>query len=322
MTVTATTSFEQCTVYNNTATADATNAPEKTDSDTITCQKPDVSLEKKATKATVDAGDPIEFTITATNSGLPGTGNAKSVVIKDDLPGNDGADWSIVSPLSGCTISGAVGTEQLTCDPIDLAPGESYDVVVSSQTAYDKCGVYDNTATFSPYTAPQRVPAIDEEDGPVAIPNGNAGSGESNEATITCLKPDLKVEKTADAATVDAGQDVGFTITTTNDGPGAAKGVTLKDELPNGLTWSIDPRERGLRDHRHRRRPGPRLHLRRHGRRGDEDRPRQGDHVVRELHHLRQHGHRHVHEPPGREQRRQHPLPPARDRPHRQDRRG
>ncbi len=48
--------------------------------------------------------------------------------------------------------------------------------------------------------------------------------------------------KTADAATVNAGDPLGFTVTVANGGPGTAKGVTLSDPLPAGTTaagWSI-----------------------------------------------------------------------------------
>jgi uncharacterized repeat protein (TIGR01451 family) len=47
--------------------------------------------------------------------------------------------------------------------------------------------------------------------------------------------------KVADAAAVDSGQKIGFTITVTNNGPGAATGVTVNDPLPTGvgISWSI-----------------------------------------------------------------------------------
>src|SRR4029077_7483987 len=54
--------------------------------------------------------------------------------------------------------------------------------------------------------------------------------------------PSLKITKTADAATVNAGQPIGFTVTLTNSGLGDATGVTISDPLPggNGVNWSID----------------------------------------------------------------------------------
>ena len=55
--------------------------------------------------------------------------------------------------------------------------------------------------------------------------------------------PNLTIVKTADAATVNAGQNIGFTITITNSGPADATGVTINDPLPlaAGLDWSEAP---------------------------------------------------------------------------------
>lgn len=55
--------------------------------------------------------------------------------------------------------------------------------------------------------------------------------------------PNVGIVKTADAASVNAGQDIGFTITVTNTGPADATGVTINDPLPggSGIDWSESP---------------------------------------------------------------------------------
>ena len=45
---------------------------------------------------------------------------------------------------------------------------------------------------------------------------------------------DLELTKTSDAASVSAGDPIGYTLTITNTGPGTATGVTLADSLPGG----------------------------------------------------------------------------------------
>src|SRR5690606_12134461 len=57
----------------------------------------------------------------------------------------------------------------------------------------------------------------------------------------TCNKPDLTVTKSAESGTVNAGEDVGFTITVGNGGPGVAKDVIVNDSLPSGVAgaWTI-----------------------------------------------------------------------------------
>lgn len=51
----------------------------------------------------------------------------------------------------------------------------------------------------------------------------------------------VSIVKTADAISVNAGQDIGFTITVSNTGAAAASNVTISDPLPAGGDWSLDP---------------------------------------------------------------------------------
>ena len=52
-------------------------------------------------------------------------------------------------------------------------------------------------------------------------------------------KPNLKITKTPDNGTINAGDDAEFTIVVSNDGAGVAKDVKLTDELPAQGTWTI-----------------------------------------------------------------------------------
>ena len=175
-------------------------------------------MTKTADAATVNAGDPIGFTVTVANGG-PGT--AKGVTLSDPLPaGTTAAGWTIASGPDQCSITGAVGSQTLSCTAVDLASGDSYSVHVTAATSFADCTSYDNTATASAANAPDA----------------------SDSASITCNAPSLTVTKTADAATVNAGDPIGFTVTVANGGPGTAEGVTLSDPLPAGTTaagWTI-----------------------------------------------------------------------------------
>src|SRR5262249_25723523 len=75
-------------------------------------------------------------------------------------------------------------------------------------------------------------------------------SGDANNAPFTSLCHDepvvvnpasIHIVKTADAAQVNAGDQIGFTLTVSNSGAGNAYGVTLSDPLPTkaGLSWQI-----------------------------------------------------------------------------------
>jgi uncharacterized repeat protein (TIGR01451 family) len=221
--ISAATSTADCTKYDNTATASASNAPDAQGSDSIQCNKPSLSVVKKADATSVNAGDPIGFTITVSNGG-PGV--ATGVTLDDSLPkGTTAAGWKLDSNSgsANCAIGGAVGNQKLECSAVDLAAGDSYTVHVSAGTSLADCTVYDNTATASASNAP------DEEDS----------------ASVTCSPPAVSITKTADhSAPVNAGDQIGFTVEVKNTGDGAANGVKLDDPLPagsgSGVTWSID----------------------------------------------------------------------------------
>jgi uncharacterized repeat protein (TIGR01451 family) len=72
------------------------------------------------------------------------------------------------------------------------------------------------------------------------------GSGNKNQdrsiqpSAITVENPDISVTKVADDAEIDAGDQAGFTITVTNNGPGDAEDVSLTDTLPAGVNWSFN----------------------------------------------------------------------------------
>ena len=154
--VRATTHAEDCGVIHNTATAGATNelvtvdqrvialAQNNTSSADITILCPDVTVDKKADDDTVDAGDPVGFTITVTNSG---DGRADDVTLEDVLPTNAGLDWTIDggTGASDCSIDTGV----LTCDFGDVPAKTTLTVHITSDTDFTTCGVIENTATVS-----------------------------------------------------------------------------------------------------------------------------------------------------------------------------
>jgi uncharacterized repeat protein (TIGR01451 family) len=112
-----------------------------------TCVR-DVSVAKSPDGGSVDAGDPISFTMTVTNESL--NAEADNVTLDDDLP-DSGFDWSITAddPAGSCTITGSVGAQHLTCDFGTLAIGGTASVTISSATDAEDCGLVENTVTVS-----------------------------------------------------------------------------------------------------------------------------------------------------------------------------
>jgi uncharacterized repeat protein (TIGR01451 family) len=74
----------------------------------------------------------------------------------------------------------------------------------------------------------------------------NAGSDDAIASTCVAA-PAIHIVKTADAAQVNVGSPIGFTVTVYNAGSGDAHGVKLNDPLPSnaGLSWSIDKQGTG-----------------------------------------------------------------------------
>jgi uncharacterized repeat protein (TIGR01451 family) len=211
----AETSEELCATYTNVAVASASNNPDVDDSDATTVLCPGLNVAKTADSPFVDAGEPIGFAIEVSNTG---PGNALGVTLDDPLPGGEGVDWAIAGTEgvdAGCAID---DEDVLSCGPVDLGADEGFTVMVESPTEFASCAVYDNTA--------------------VADADNSAPLESSASVTVEC--PDLEIEKTADAEQVDAGDGIGFLITLTNNGPGAATDVVITDELPTGpgIEWT------------------------------------------------------------------------------------
>ena len=216
VTVTTTVTTDDCGELPNLAEVDTSNDGEASDPGLITVLCPELSVEKTPDDAEVQAGDEASFTIVTSNGG---DGIAAGATLTDDLPAVENG-WSIDSEdwAGDCTITGAAGAvQELTCGPDDIEAGGDRTITVSTTTTPNDCGPLDNLAV-------------------VTITNGD---GDSDTGDITVLCPDVVVEKTATDDEISGGELAEFTIVTSNDGLGIAKGATLTDDLPavtNGWT--------------------------------------------------------------------------------------
>jgi len=188
----------------------------------------DIHIVKTADAAQVNAGEPIGFTLTVFNDG---NGDAHGVSLTDTLPTNAGLSWSIASQGAGWNNTCKITAGVLTCGPVTVLAGttqaaSTFTVHITSPTTAATggvcpggSGVIDNTGHVS---------------------TTNDGSGDSTASTCVAA-PAVHIVKTADAAQVNAGSPIGFTLTVSNTGSGDAHGVVLSDTLPTnaGLSWSI-----------------------------------------------------------------------------------
>jgi uncharacterized repeat protein (TIGR01451 family) len=115
----------------------------------VSCGSPALSVTKTADEpSSVAAGSTIGFTIVVTNSGA---GSATGVSLTDELPTDDGLDWTIDDGTGpGCSISATLPLT-LSCPIGNLAAGTSFTVGISSLTTADTVAdsPVDNTATIT-----------------------------------------------------------------------------------------------------------------------------------------------------------------------------
>jgi uncharacterized repeat protein (TIGR01451 family) len=199
---------------------------------TITVLCPDVRVEKTADDPSINATDTAGFSIEVTNDG-PGV--AYNVTLYDQLP--PGVNWAIDSqpPGNPCSIDTAPNPDELRCSFGNLASGEKRTLHISGQTDPPDCETPSRTGTLS-NTATVRA------DNEAAQDNAN----NSSTAVITVNCPDVHVTKSASVSRIFAARPYSYTITGTNDGPGAAYGVLVTDDLHDalivhGATFDVDP---------------------------------------------------------------------------------
>ena len=248
--VTAPTSYEQCAFYDNPAGLARARNDSASNRGSVTCQRPDLVLQKTPDGQTVTAGDVITFAITVTNNG-PGV--ARDVVLSDPLP--PGPLWTITQqPAAGsCMIVNGV----LTCVLGDLPAGTGVQVKVSAATSATQCAVYDNTATASAPNQPDDavdsgsitcsvMPPVPPEPRPPDPPIPPDPNPEPTPPippiTVpvppTPSEPELTIEKVNVRRVVGAGERVDFRLTVRNTGNEVARNVTTCDRLPSGLVFA------------------------------------------------------------------------------------
>ncbi|GAB1418020.1 hypothetical protein MASR2M12_07850 [Bacteroidales bacterium] len=165
----------------------------------------DLSVTKVADNNAPVVGSQVTFTITAKNNG---PSNATGVKVNDALP----SGYTFVSATP------SVGTWSAPNWTIgSLANGATATMTVKATV--NASGDYTNTAAISG----------DQTD---PTPGNNSSSVTPSPSAVA----DLSVTKTLDKTNPHVGETVVFTITAKNNGPSAASGVVVNDQVPAGFT--------------------------------------------------------------------------------------
>jgi uncharacterized repeat protein (TIGR01451 family) len=196
---------------------------------TTTAASADIRLTKSASPTPLVAGSQVTYTITATNFG---PSDALGASINDLVPVGVTAT-SATSSRGACTIqqnTPSAGRQTVLClvqtmnAPATAGqPGASVTITVNGTVDPAATGSIANTATSLPLT-----------------PDPNPGNSTATVTTPVTQAYDLSVSKQANRSALPAGSPedplpVTYTITVTNNGPSAATGVMVEDQIPTAL---------------------------------------------------------------------------------------
>lgn len=180
-----------------------------------------LTLTKTAASPSVVAGSNITFTMVITNNGPAAAVNAG---IFDTVPTNT-TFVSIATPGgASCGLPPVGGTGNISCTVPTLANGatSTYVLVVQVTAGTPNGTVISNTASANATT-----------------PNPNP-TGATATATVIvagAAQADLGVTSSASPNPVLIGNNITFTETVTNNGPGVATGAVFTDVVPTGTTF-------------------------------------------------------------------------------------
>jgi uncharacterized repeat protein (TIGR01451 family) len=211
--------------YSAQVTASGATDPDSTPNDgagddraTATVDAPpaaDLSITNTPSSATPNFGTNVTYTVVVTNGGPD---QATGVVVTDLLPA--GLVFVSSNVSQGSYVS---GTGVWTVGSINSGSTATLTLVARVNTT----AAIDNVA---------QVTASGLAD-PDSTPNDNTGDDRAAATVDAPAAADLKLAKSATSGIVNVGQQVTFTVTVTNDGPDAATGVAVTDQLPAGLTF-------------------------------------------------------------------------------------
>ncbi len=181
----------------------------------------DLSITKTG-PSTVVRGNTLTYVVTATNAG-PGT--ATNVVIADVIPTGLSASDFNASASTGCVLNG--GNTSVLCNNFSLTAGQSrsFNIVFTAPTI-SNCSASVNVSNVATVSA--------------SSTDNNSSNNTSTTVTtsMTCpvqVTADLSIIKTGPTS-VTRGNQLDYTITVTNGGPGMASNIVIGDFIPAGLS--------------------------------------------------------------------------------------
>ncbi len=194
-----------------------------TDLDTLNLVA-DLSITKDDGQTTAAPGDPINYTIVASNAG---PSDAPGAPVNDTFRAAlESCSWTCV-PAGGaaCTASGSGDIH----DVADLPAGGTATYVASCSVAPDAVGTISNTATLA-------VPA--------GVTDPDLSNNAANDLDTVIAQADLGIFMTNRRSEIVETHETSYFIAVWNDGPSDAVGIQVDDIFPPELTdcsWTCEP---------------------------------------------------------------------------------
>jgi len=168
----------------------------------------------------VVAGSNITYTQTATNVG---SATANSPSLTESTPANTTFQSITFPPGTSCTTPPVGGTGTITCTSASAPAGSSGTVQVVVQ-------VNAGTASGTVITDTATVTSTNQSFG--------SNSATATDVVATAGQADLALSTTATPSPVFPGNDITYTQTITNNGPGTATGASFTEAVPANTTFS------------------------------------------------------------------------------------
>ncbi|MCO8124080.1 DUF11 domain-containing protein [Stieleria sp. TO1_6] len=194
---------------------------------TVTPATADLSVSKTVDDNTPNVGSQVVFTIVVANDGPD---IATGVQLRDQIP----AGMTVVeSTVSTGTYDAGTGVWDL--DMIAVDGQETLTITASVDSVDDKTNIAQIIA--SDQFDPDSRPANDDPD-----------EDDQDSAALSPELVDLALVKTVDDDNPNIGEVVLFELGVSNEGPSTATGVTVLDQLPDGLTYQTSRASLGVYD--------------------------------------------------------------------------
>jgi uncharacterized repeat protein (TIGR01451 family) len=186
-----------------------------TDTDTLTPQA-ELQITKTDGVTTATPGGSVTYTITASNAG---PSNVAGATVADTFPASLTATWTCVGAGGGtCTAAGSGNFS----DTVNLPAGGSVTYTASATINSAATGTLTNTATIA---------------SAAGVTDPNPGNNSATDTDTLTASADLSITSVDTPDPVVAGQNVTYTVTTTNNGPSQASMVTVTDAVPTNTTF-------------------------------------------------------------------------------------